>query len=669
MADYSFGRTSNVDRFRSRIDALGRVFAKTDRIITGRREVTVRMETTSKNQIKAPGFSDGQNVTINYDRIPDVSKPVGLVRLMAVNYHELSHLLFTPRDSAWREQIASEGNGWAFNVLEDQRIETLFVAKYRPAAKYFTEMNVQLFLADPKKWETAMLFTHGRRYLPLDVRQQLDDAFAGDAAMKKRAKRFIDEYRLLAMTSQNDLDRGMVIIQEFQKLIDGLQNDGHQVAKKGENTCTDNHGDNGKMDKSLANKTSEDAREDTEEQDDQEEQGEDGSGFWDDVDNEEDDDDESASGEPGDDDDEDGEDDGEDYEDSDGDDGAGDDPGDEEGDSDAGDDHGDDDSDGDRGDRGEHGDATPNSEAGGSPTDGVTPDLRDLINEVLEAIKDSQEVQNDIANIQNAMSQARDELDAVSHPGHLRAPSPDEMSSALSIENEFRRLHAMVEPGWNYGSDHGRLNVQRAIDASSSPFFDSEDLFDEWDEGREDEVGVEAFIDVDLSGSLGWAEQEVSGATWIMKRALDAIDAESTVAGFHYTTSTLYQRGERCHPTMVMGYRCNGGDTAPMHSMKAARRILNQSDKPHRIFVIITDGAWSTFDREDDGLGDGGEGYEDVLGEMDATKVFIGIGGASNAYPEFFHHSFNVNNVAEIPEKFRGVVTTILSQTVAGRRL
>jgi hypothetical protein len=152
-----------------------------------------------------------------------------------------------------------------------------------------------------------------------------------------------------------------------------------------------------------------------------------------------------------------------------------------------------------------------------------------------------------------------------------------------------------------------------------------------------------------------------------MKRALDAIDAESTVAGFHYTTHTLYQRGERCNPTMVMGYDCNGGDTAPMHSMKAARRILNQSDKPNKIFVIITDGQWSSFDRESDGLDD--VAYSEILDEMEAVKVFIGIGGAQNAYPASFHHSFNVNNVGEIPEKFRAIVAGMLTKSVAGRRL
>lgn len=684
MAKYS--TFAEETRFRQRISALSRVFAKTDRILTGRREVTVKMALSKDSGVPAPGFSDGQNIVINYDRIPDVKKAVGLVRLSAVNYHELSHLLFTPRDHGFRQRIRGANAMLAFNILEDQRIETLFVAKYRPASKYFTEMNVQLFLKNEKAWPTAFFYTHGRRYMPLEIRQELESAFAGTPQQMEDAKKIIDEYRLLAMTTATDLNRGFVLACNLRDIMQSLKDDGHQIESKGNEdgtgTCTD-HDHDGTMDRRLAEDASEQSREDTEKQDEQEAEGDDGSGFWEDVeddDDTEDDDDESASGEADDDDEEDG-DDGDDL------DGEGDGPdwdedGDEadDGDEEDGDAEGDSDSDrsSDRGNGGkQHGDAVAEEVASLDPGE-----LRDLINEVLEAISDSEDVKNDIRQINSAVAEAAMELDEESMPGRMRPATADEMTAMLRTEQEYKRLFAQVEPGWNYGSDHGRLNVQRAIEASSSPYFDAEELFDEWDEGREDEVGVEAFLSLDLSGSMGYVADQASAAMWVIKRPLDAIEANVSVVGFHSTTFTLYNRFEKASAHEVQSYVADGGNTIPAHSMKVARRIMETTDRPNRLFVIITDGEWAEYDYELDAIEaentDGVEksgstyfasvDYNELLNSIDAVRVFIGIGGAHNAYPEAFHHSFDVYNVNEIPEKIRSVVGTMLGNVIQSRR-
>lgn len=685
------------DRMRSRLSALARVFAKTDRILTGRRDVNVKMSTTVDTKVLAPGFSDGTHITINTDRIPDINKAVGLVRLSAVNYHELSHLLFTPTDIGFRQQIVSEGLHMAFNILEDQRIETLFVAKYRPAAKYFAEMNVVLFVQNPKAWPTAMFFTHGRRYLPLEVRERLDDLFAGSDHAKSKAKRIIDEYRLLSLTTQSDLDRAMTLIQEFAKVIKEVQDDGHQVMGKGdddgEGTCTDPRGQytGNRPNRRLSEDAAEQAKEDTEEQDETEAEGEDGSGFWDDVLDDEDDtdeeaDDESASGSG----DDDGEEDDGDWDDSEDDEGES--SGNADGDDsdfdadDDGDSEGEGDSDssdgGAKGRDGSHGIGTGFDE----DEENVAPDLDDLIREVLESIRESEDVQNDINTIRSAMDEAKLELDATEYTGTLRPVTADEMIAMQRTEREYMRLYAKVEPGWMYGSDHGRLNVQRAIESASVPGYDTEDLFDEWDEGREDETGIEAFFSADLSGSLMSQSHQLSSALWVMKRPLDSIDAQVSVAGFHSRTFTLCQRGEKFSPTEVNEYFANGSNTQPVQSMKIARRVMSQSQMPNRLFVILTDGAWSAVNNEDDGLDEteremfkqspyGSYGFSsvspyvrDLIESIDAVRVFVGIGGATNAYPDSFHHEIHVDDISEIPEKIRPVITTMLNNVITNSR-
>lgn len=669
-----YGGKFAYDRNRTRLNSLARVFAKTDRIITGRREISVKMASSSQNKVPAAAFSDGQNITINTDRIREVNEPIGLVRLSGYNYHELSHLLFTPRDMEWRKELHAKGLQMAFNILEDQRIETLFTAKFKPAAKYFTEIAVQTFLMNPKAHGTALFFTHGRRFLPLEVRTLTESLFEGDDRQKNRAKRIIDEYRLLPLTNSSDLLRAEILIAEFAKIMKDVQNDGHQMIKP-DDACTSQE-QGGTQDRRLAEDASEQSKEDTKEQDETEADGEDGSGFWEDVlPNEEDDEnDGSASGEADEEDDEDGEDgdgdgdvssdedDDEGGDDADGANADGDDDGDASGD--AGADHGDDDADGE--DDGSSGDY---SESGNGGDADVSGELQDLLDEVLSAIFDSEDVQNDILKINQAIAESSLELDAVSEPRTLRPATSVEIQTSMKIEEEIKRLTASLEPGWLYGADHGRLNVQRAIDAASSPWDDSEDLFDEWDEGREDEAGVEVFLDADLSGSMGINQQRLSSALWVLKRAFDRVDAEVSVAGFHETTKTLYQRGEKADPIQVAEFLCMGGGTVPANSMAIARRIMSQSQMPNRLFVILTDGAWQN---EIDASEVGGEGvyadYNTLIPEIDAVKVFIGIGGTQNRYPELFDHNFSVRNIEEIPEKIKGVVNKMLADVVAGRR-
>jgi Mg-chelatase subunit ChlD len=675
MSRFNWGRSTE-DRQRTRLNGLGRVFVKTDRILTGRRDLTVVMSESDKNGMRAPGFSDGTNITINVDHVPDYNKPIGLVRLLAVNYHELCHLLFTPRDKTFRQKVYADGAGMAFNILEDQRIETLFVAKYRPAAKYFTEMNIQLFVKKRESWDNAFLFTYGRRYMPLEIREALEERFVGDDDMRRAAKECIDRYRVNPMTTQHDLDDAYAVSIKFQRILDALAQDGSPCEikgdKDGEKSCTAHSTtSDGRQDRRTAEEASEQAREDTEKQDEVEAEGEDGSGFWDDVD--EDEEPESASDE-----DEGGEEDGE------GDSGRGDASDDEE-DDDSWDDD-DEDADGDAdGGASRDGDASESDgdDANSSRSDSQeggheagnewTPatddtDLRDLINEILTAVHESEDVQNEIKNIQNAMREAAAELDVAAMRGNGRSASSDEVAASIRSENEYRRLYAEMDPGWRYGSDHGRLNVQRAMHALSQPVYEDDDLFDEWDEGIEHEAGIEAFFALDLSGSMSGQADRASAAMWTMKKAIDAVDGTTSVVGFHADTFTLYQRGEKLENASINVFPASGGDTAPANAFTQARRVLNQSEAPNKFFFIITDGQWSSTVYGPNGTPVDVANLEEALMEIDATRVFIGIGYASNAYPTAFHHEFHVNDVSEIPEKVRLLVSDRLRRITAGRR-
>jgi Mg-chelatase subunit ChlD len=685
------------DRVATRLQSLAATFAKTDRILTGNRSITVRVSTSSKTKTNAPGFSDGQNITINSDQFKNIGSAVSLVRLLGLNYHELSHIMFTPRmGTEIRKQVVALKLNRAINVLEDQRIETLFSALYKPAGKYFTEMCVEFFVDKDETWSQAHLFTHGRRYLPLEIREEFSKRFAGTDEDKKRAEEIIDEYRLLDLTAVGKFKSGqratevVALVKEFSDIMKrasaaaGEQSPNpNDVDDEGTKGC--GRPEKGQMDPQQR-EASQEAQEQSEDQDEVEEDGEDGSGFWDEFDDEE----ESDEDEEGDEDDE--EDDGsgeggsssddDDLEDEDdGDGGSSDESGDlededEDSDSDSDSSEGGDDGEGDDGEAGgsagsdsdesSDGDSDSNEHGDtGTDTPGLDNDeLRDVLNDILNAVMGSDQVQGDIRRLHNAINDPSS-LDVDGDNRQSRdgqePPSAALSESLRDVQREFRRLWAAVEPGWKYGSDEGRLNVQRAMTSD-----DYEDVFDEWDEGREHDSGLEVFIALDTSGSMmGQEILDASAALWIIKRACDELDASVSCVAFGAVTKTIYQRGEKADKTLVTFFDADGGDTRPGQSLRIGRRILSQSDKANKLFVIITDGGWSV--RNDEHELNHVENMGELIKSIPATTLFIGVGrgGQGNAFAQHFDVSKGVGHTSDIAPLLKQTITTMLRNRVA----
>ena len=56
---------------------------------------------------------------------------MSVANLRGLNFHELSHILYTPRQGSEIVTWVKENDLFkAFNALEDQRIETLFTSRF-----------------------------------------------------------------------------------------------------------------------------------------------------------------------------------------------------------------------------------------------------------------------------------------------------------------------------------------------------------------------------------------------------------------------------------------------------------------------------------------------------------------------------------------------------------
>ena len=108
-----------------RLNALCRVYEQADRVLSGD-PVIVKVVPDGP----APAWSDGASISINASQIEDMDLET-LTQVNGLNYHELAHHLYTPRRGTDLMKWVLDNNYMqAFNMLEDQRIETLLVARY-----------------------------------------------------------------------------------------------------------------------------------------------------------------------------------------------------------------------------------------------------------------------------------------------------------------------------------------------------------------------------------------------------------------------------------------------------------------------------------------------------------------------------------------------------------
>jgi Mg-chelatase subunit ChlD len=127
-----------------------------------------------------------------------------------------------------------------------------------------------------------------------------------------------------------------------------------------------------------------------------------------------------------------------------------------------------------------------------------------------------------------------------------------------------------------------------------------DEVFDRWDEGREDVVDIETVILLDNSGSMSWTIESAHDSMWAIKRALDKVNASTTVLTFGNKSSLLYSADERA--TTKLKYAGSEGSTEPLKALRYARSLLANSKRAIKIVISITDGYWWGGDECDETL-------------------------------------------------------------------
>ena len=514
-----------------RMKALASVYQLADSIIAGER-ITVKVGAAST---KTPAWTTGTEIFINTSAL-DIDDFDDLVRLHGLNFHELSHVLYTPRQGTNLAQYCiDEGYMPAFNLLEDQRIESMITTKYPSTAPWLTAAVMRWIASDAGALGMGYLCVRGRRYLPGQLRGMLRSTFEHRELLPE-IDRIVDAYRLLVFPT--DYDAAKTLIAQMHRVLNKMgstmPSDPNGHCESPWHICDKGRPAPVKEQRGLRDRMgSESSKKDTE--DTEKAEGEGGPADLDGMSGETSDPSDSSPSSSSS-------------------------PADQGQDSSAGD--------------------------GSAESNPVHDQVREQVKKMLDDLLNSEEVTDDIKRTRKSIETS---MGAASLPRskHFELePLPDYVFMERRLTQTMTLLQEEAEPGWHRREDFGRLNVVRwTIER------DVTEAFDRWDEGVTDAVDIEAVILLDASGSMNCSITQASNAMWVLKRAFDAVDISTTVIAYDGSSETLYDSQERA--TLSVRQPNKGGGTNPVDALNQASRIFSASRRTHKLLIVLTDGQWA----------------------------------------------------------------------------
>lgn len=566
-------------RTTKQLDAYRMVYEKTDRIMSGL-PVRVRIDNSPPSSLQsAPGWTDGETVSLNgaimKEDMQKHSMESVILRSRAINYHELCHILYTPRDEdaivRWIVQqtklAAANNEPWrhllwtAFNFLEDQRIEMLFTSRYKSSIPYFRAAVLRWLIGNKGKVQLTHLLIHGRKFLGKKTRRAARAAFV-DAHSKELAEQadvLIDKY--LKVSFPTTVFRAQTVVSQFAQLLHEVSGGMHDLLpgqSSGGHSIGNNLSkpyDGGMTERAPSTSAQREALAAMEEQEEE----------W-----EADDADDDASGSGGAD--EDGE-------------GSGDD----------GDDDGADGESGGESQSDQHGDGAGSGAADLSQLGEADAEATEQFYNDLKCILDDDSFQKELSNIaktvRDVMNEQLDVIDGKSLESKSRSitPAVAAVSAAASMGVVLQQLRNDLEEEHINRQSAGTLDMKRIT--TRLPW--ETDIFKTYEPGNFDEAKVETVILCDFSGSMSRIMEEVSVAMWTLRRALDGINGRTTVMGYDEGVYSIFQPTDETPRDHIKVYPSMGG-TDPTEALKVANQVFTRSSYANKLLITITDGHWDS---------------------------------------------------------------------------
>jgi len=530
------------------LDSVVSVYQRADRILTG---LDVIVSVTEDKV--APAYNDGKDIVFSGTLIKDLDQNT-ILSLQGLNYHELGHLLFTPRvgtalgkwltekhiliksevgervvnwetmeteqyTRSWeREELVNPARQVAFNILEDCRAEHYLTLKY-PSVRPFMIALLGDYLIENKvdNLGEQFILLAGRKYFSIELRRlsakMFSDKYGADKA--KAIYDITSEYRTLVFPRQ--YDRAKELITALIALLPKDAQGNPRPIKDTPNGCV--YRDPMRNGRPTSEKDQEGL-----------------------VSNDPDKSDKL----------------------------------------------------GDEFDKG----LSAGTE-GFSETGEIDPDTADFNIKSENVIEQLQEVVNRAKADKSLQRKVNDTLKAIikdrssksildkSRAGNY-TPEMSEVTASRLFAQELELLRIESDPAWNREKPTGKLNVKRAMNADINKI---DTLFDRWQEGNDD-YDIEASILIDRSGSMSREIGSACRSAWVIKRAIERINGKVSVSVFNDGAKELYDRDTVASASVVRIVEAGGG-TNPNHSLSETARIMDNTTAKTKLVFILTDGAWS----------------------------------------------------------------------------
>jgi hypothetical protein len=615
-------RRLDAERSLAAAKRIAATYGSIDRILSDRLASHVEVVETGP----APAWTDGSVIYVNTAMMPRLHKGMGqrdLVAWLGANYHELGHVLYSPRaDSTLIEKIRAlgmPGLAQTWNLAEDQRQERLMVAQYPTMAAYYLVMAQRLLMAPGCDVTTLWPLLCGRRYLPQDLLDTVRAAYADPSTAQAVADE-VGAYQRLADPAERDHEQALYHLSRLHVL---LQNADVTLPS----TCGQGNRPSGEGDSVPAETDTADASTPADPSDEGEGEGEG----------------DSPSDAPGSDE---GDGEGTDATDGEGDgdgEGEGDEGDDGEGDG-SGEGEGEGDAEGEGGEGHSHGGDTASEQGGRGQSDTGTAKPRPNIGDAREAIAGAvAEVLSD-PDVAQELDRARAQtqppkgsLPDAKLP-YAKAAAPQGVRTVA--ERLSKTLSKMVDDV--AAAKYRRTDSGKLVPRRYEQGLDRDVWFDRFDPGMQDETSLEVVILVDVSGSMDSGVdrhdtsynrrtriQSASEACWAIRRGVDAAEGKVHVIGYDQDAYA----GPTGKPSRTdMEYFVTIGGTDPADAMKFARGILDGSEATHRMLIVISDGDWNGASMDMFGA---------LVSEGRYLTVVVGV-GMTQQYVERFPGQFRV---------------------------
>ena len=527
LSDLHKKEKQNAEIKRQRVERFSQFFGRVNSALT-LRKVEVKVEHA---EINAPAWSGASQVVFNSRLLGDLNTPKEIAGLRGLDLHEVSHILYTPREgSEIFEWCRDNDYLFAYNALDDQRIETLFTTRYPSTIDWFTSTILIHFVDDPQAFETSYGLLRGRQYLPTELLARSRNAYKHQDQLDEICE-IVDQYRVLVFPDDTEIAKDL--IKRFDALMPKQEVPQDGEGKKVVISIKSPFGHGDRPSEGIESSSTSRPVAPIQQKRDRDRAKQ--KPIKDDAKLAE-----QLKSEPV-----------------------------------------------IEIDLTDQNKSTGENKTAGNQKPSDQSALSDMLNNILDDQQIVNEINDIIRQIGGLPSLATNNSKEPNKSQYQNQnPDAQTFQASLSFSRELERLKATFDPAWNKYQSQGRLQAHRYMRGD-----DLDTIFDQWSEGQDDATEIECVILLDNSGSMsGRKEQSAYRAMYAIKRALDRINANTTVITFNTTTNVLYRADEKA--TGVIRNAGSTGGTNPTQAITYATKILAETEKPVRIFFAITDGDW-----------------------------------------------------------------------------